>query len=160
MYENTNLHQSIGSPEVERGSGKKKIIAILLAILVVGVGFYVVRQKGVVKNLAASSTTKTANLTSEEQKKEVANVTAAVGKLMLLPKGDEPVLARVEDPDALVKQQAFFAGAEKGDTLLIYPKTQRAILYSNSRNLIVNSGPIIAGDQGQTAAPQGTVPQQ
>lgn len=159
MYENTNdQHYDMAAPQMKSG-GRKRFVATVLALVVLVGGGYVLMKKGSVGKLTTGGIAGTApsgkNLSSEEQKRQVEGVIASVGKLMLLPKDDAPVLARVEDPDALVKQQAFFTGAEKGDTLLIFPKAQRAILYSPSRNLIINSGPIIAGDQsGQSAQSQ------
>lgn len=161
MYEpnqsNTHPHD-MSAHQVERGGAKKFIAVMLTAIVIVGGGYVLVKKNGshaVPKSGVAGTAPAGSSISPDEQKKQIADVMASVGKLMLLPKGDEPVLARVEDPDALVKQQAFFAGAEKGDALLIFPKTQRAILYSLNRNLIINSGPIIAGDQsGQNAQSQ------
>lgn len=82
-------------------------------------------------------------LTPEEQaRKELGAAVVAVEKLMILPQGDEPVLATVTDADALTKQQAFFAGAVNGDQLLLFPRNLKAVLYSPSRKMIVNVGPI------------------
>ncbi len=83
------------------------------------------------------------NLTSAQKaQKELLTVVAAVSRLMILPEGGEPVLASVIDADTLKKQQAFFGKAVNGDQLLLFPKNAEAILYSPSRNLIVNVGPI------------------
>jgi len=79
-----------------------------------------------------------------EQKaaKELAAATAAVGKLMILPDGDQPILATVTDAKTLIAQQAFFAGSINGDQLLLFPKSMKAVIWSPSRQLIVNVGPI------------------
>jgi hypothetical protein len=152
--------QEFGIPQTRQTGIKKKIIAALLLAIAL-VGGYVVMKKNspniLAKNVLSGAADTSKNLSTEEQEKQIADVVAAVGKLMLLPANDEPVLARVEDPEALVKQQAFFTGSEKGDTLLVFPKAQRAVLYSPKRNLIINSGPIIAGEQG-AAAPQTATP--
>lgn len=79
---------------------------------------------------------------AERAEKELSTAVAAVSKLIILPQGDEPVLATVTDAEALIAQQAFFAGAVNGDQLLLFPKNLKAVIYSPSRNVIVNAGPI------------------
>ena len=93
----------------------------------------------------------------EKAAAELASAVAAVGKLMILPKGDEPVLASVTDAEALIKQQAFFTGSVNGDQLLLYPKNLKAVIYSPSRHMIVNVGPIQSGPDN--AQPAGVSPQ-
>lgn len=78
----------------------------------------------------------------EQAREELAAAVAAVGQLMVLPEGDEPVLATVTDAETLTKQQAFFSGAVNGDQLLLFPKNLKAVIYSPSRNKIINAGPI------------------
>ncbi|TSC77729.1 MAG: Uncharacterized protein G01um101429_997 [Parcubacteria group bacterium Gr01-1014_29] len=78
----------------------------------------------------------------EKAREELAAAVASVGKLMILPEGDEPVLATVTDAETLVKQQAFFTGSINGDQLLLFPRNLKAVLYSPSRKMIVNVGPI------------------
>lgn len=79
---------------------------------------------------------------AERAKKELAAAVAGVSKLIILPQGDEPVLATVTDAKTLIAQQAFFAGSVNGDQLLLFPRNLKAILWSPSRNVIVNVGPI------------------
>ena len=108
---------------------KKRISAILILIIIV-VGGYMVYQKYF-------------NLTpAEKAQKELATAVVAVSKHMLLPEGDQPVLATVTDAKTLMSQQAFFNGAVNGDELLLFPRSLKAVLYSPSRNIIVNTGPI------------------
>jgi hypothetical protein len=78
----------------------------------------------------------------EKAREELAAAVASVGKLIILPEGDEPVLATVTDAETLIKQQAFFTGAINGDQLLLFPRNLKAVLYSPSRKMIVNVGPI------------------
>lgn len=106
---------------------KKAPLAIIVVVTLVGYGVYA----------------KYFDLTDAERaQKELASAVAAVGELMILPEGDEPVLANVTDAEALIKQQAFFAGAVDGDQLLLFPKNMKAVIYSPSRDKIINAGPI------------------
>jgi hypothetical protein len=70
-----------------------------------------------------------------------AAIIARVGKIMLLPDGEEPSLAGVSDLNAL-KDQSFFKNAKVGDIVLMYPKAARAILYDPVANKIIEVGPI------------------
>ena len=85
-------------------------------------------------------------------KAEMTSLTKSVSKLMIVPEG-EPIVFDVTDPESLTKQQVFFAGAQKGDKLLIYNDARKAVIYSPSRDIIVNVGPVTF-DQNQ-AAPAG-----
>lgn len=95
----------------------------------------------------------------ERAQQEVESVVAAAGKLMILPRGETPSLAMVTNAATLAAQQKFFANAQNGDDLLVYSKAAEAILYSPSRNIIVNVGPIQypeQADQAQTAQTEQT----
>jgi hypothetical protein len=59
---------------------------------------------------------------------------------------DTPLIAAI---DTTKPQQKFFDGAQKGDVVIIFLKSQKAYVYSPSRNIIVNSGPL---DTGETKA--------
>lgn len=84
---------------------------------------------------------------------EVQSLVDKVGKKMLLPEGI-PTVFVVSDPQVLISQQAFFAGAEAGDKLLVYTEASKAIIYSESRDMIINVGPITF-DQPAPAAADG-----
>lgn len=78
--------------------------------------------------------------------KEIASLVEKVSKLIVLPEGETPTVATVSDPEAL-KDQAFFAQAQKGDKVLIYSQAKKAILYSVSLNKILNVAPLNIGDK-------------
>ncbi|MFA6000305.1 MAG: hypothetical protein WC783_05025 [Candidatus Paceibacterota bacterium] len=84
--------------------------------------------------------------------KEVAEMVAKVGKLLVLPVGETPTLATVSDPEAL-KDQAFFAGAQKGDKVLIYAGAKKAILYSVTLNKVIDVAPLNIGTQKAVTPP-------
>jgi len=75
-------------------------------------------------------------------KAETAALIKEVSKYMILPADDQPAIFDITDPAQLSAQQAFFADAIQGDKLLVYSKTAKAIIYSPSRKLIVNVGPV------------------
>jgi hypothetical protein len=65
---------------------------------------------------------------------------------------EQPTVATVQDKDKL-KDQPFFASAVNGDKLLIFPQSKKAIIYRESENRIINSGPIAITQGAQTATP-------
>ncbi len=68
-----------------------------------------------------------------------------IGKLVVLPEGEDPTIATVTDPEKL-KDQAFFAKAKKGDKVLLYTKAKKAFLYDPDLNKVVEIAPINIGD--------------
>lgn len=90
--------------------------------------------------------------------KEVAELVAEIGTKMILPVGEEPAIFDITDPAQLASQQAFFVDAEQGDKLLVYSTTAKAIIYSPSRGLIVNVGPVTFDEKGVGSALEGAVP--
>jgi len=79
---------------------------------------------------------KTNNTTPEE-------IISAVSKLTTVPSGEKPIIAIISDIDNLAKSSAFYNGAQNGDYVLIYQNESRGIIYSPSRNIIVNDSPVV-----------------
>ncbi len=87
--------------------------------------------------------------------KEVADLVAKVSKLAILPVGESPTVATVSDPEAL-KDQSFFANAQKGDKVLIYAQAKKAVLYSVTLNKIIDVAPLNIGNQKGVTPPSST----
>lgn len=60
----------------------------------------------------------------------------AVGKHMLLPQGEQPQIARVTDL-AKLANIPFFGNALVGDEVLVYCKASMSILFSPSRDKVI-----------------------
>ena len=115
---------------------KKHILAILVGVVVlssVTAVYFYSQYSGLVQN---------PNKVAQE---EVTTLVAQVGKLIVLPEGETPTLATVTDPKKL-KDQSFFAKAQKGDKVLIYTNAKKAILYNPESNKIVEVAPINIGN--------------
>jgi len=82
-----------------------------------------------------------------EQQKLMTQYVSSVSKLMILPKGEEPVMATITDAKSLAKDQVFYTNAQNGDVVLVYQKAMQAIIYSPTRNVIVNVGPVYYQNQ-------------
>ncbi len=76
---------------------------------------------------------------------EVKALVAKVGRLIVLPEGEDPTLATVSTPEKL-KDQPFFANAKAGDKVLIYTRAKKAILYNPESNRIVEVAPLNIGN--------------
>src|SRR3989338_10704341 len=87
---------------------------------------------------------------------EVREIAAKVGKLMELPKDEEPTLATVTDLEKL-KDQPFFQNAQNGDKVLIFNSAQKAILYRMQSNKIINVAPLNTGSPSAEIKPIGIV---
>jgi len=74
----------------------------------------------------------------------VKDLVDKIGKLVVLPEGEDPTVATVSDPDKL-KDQAFFAQAQKDDKVLIYAKAKKAYLYNPLTNRVVEIAPLSIG---------------
>ncbi len=96
-------------------------VGALVAAIVPSVYFYQKYQKTQVR-------------TVDEAKK-------AIGKLMVLPEGEEPTLATIADITKL-EGQPFFSKAQNGDQILIYMTSRKAILYRPSLGKIIDVGPL------------------
>jgi hypothetical protein len=109
-------------------------LAILFA-LALGSSVYFYNQYKTVKN-DPTAAIKDKNL------KETERVLAEVKGIILIESTEAPTIARVEDPVALQKNNAtFYKNVQKGDYLVLYK--DRAIIYRESNNQIVNVAPII-----------------
>ena len=119
------------------------LVIILLAAIVSAIYFYLQYRQT------------QDQLTKSAQSNEQAALISEVGKLILLPSGEQPTVATVSDITRL-KGQPFFAHARNGDKVLIYTKAQEAILYDPIANKIVEVGPISLTHVSST--PPGSTP--
>lgn len=126
---------------------KKYIALIIITIAVLAIlvkSFSDYRLSGLAQNKIDSD-------------KDIGLLLAKVGRHMLLPESTPNVFV-IQDPELLLKDQSFFIGAEKGDRLIVYPESGKAIVYSVSKDLIINSGPVnFNGAAGATSSPQNLV---
>lgn len=63
-----------------------------------------------------------------------------IGKITILPNGEDPTVATVTDSTKLT-DQIFFKDTQNGDKILVYTVAKKAILYRPSANKIINIAP-------------------
>lgn len=88
-----------------------------------------------------SNSSRTPDVVAEE---ETAKAIQKIGRLIALPEGEAPTLATVTDPEQL-KDQPFFAKAQPGFQVLLYPIAQKAFLYDPNRDIIVEVATLSLG---------------
>lgn len=121
--------------------------ALIVLALVPSVYFYTQYQQ------AQARLTNPNLFAAEEAKKYIDQV----GKLMILPSGETPTIATVNDKDKL-KNQPFFAKTENGDKVLIYTNAKKAILFRPSIDKIIDVAPINVSASGSaTTGTQQTI---
>lgn len=101
---------------------------VILAALLIGFGIAYLRADERLKQLEK-------NNSPDAAQQEADALLVAVGKHIRLPE-EKPAIATVEDRNKL-KDQPFFQHAEKGDKVLMYTETKKAILYRPSTDKII-----------------------
>lgn len=77
---------------------------------------------------------------------ESNRVIGALNSILLTESEDAPTVARIENPQVLIDANAdFYKNAQEGDYLVLYP--QRAIIYREAEDRIINVAPIINTSQ-------------
>jgi len=127
----------------------KTILRLLVVLLLLGFSAWSFWQYRETKR---QLDTLTDALDSAEQAQQARqDLIARVGRLMVLPEGEDPLIFDIENAAALAQAQAFFRNAVNGDKVLIYPRAGRSIIYSPSRNIIVNVGTLLVQNLEETA---------
>lgn len=126
-------------------------VIVLLIIIFGGLSFL-----GVNKYHNLQKENKRLSNPEESAKLDLERLKASVASLVDVPTGEEPTTATVTDIDKL-KNQPFFAKAQNGDKVLIYPKAKKAILYRPSTNKIIELS-TITSDTKSPAQQDGVKP--
>lgn len=129
----------------------KTVLTIVVIALLAGVAafFYLDAQ---------NAKQQTPEATQARNQEETERVVSGLGQILLLNSEAEPTVARVEDPSKLQESNRdFYKDVQVDDYLVLYP--QRAVIYRESENRIINIAPIINASQlTQTQEEQSTQP--
>lgn len=91
---------------------------------------------------------------------EVQAILSSVGRHIRLPEGEEPLIATIADINMLMEREPFYAGAQNGDVLLLYPNAGKAILYDAEGDIIINVGPIVLDNEAPADASSEATPEE
>lgn len=117
-------------------------IAVIIILVIAGGSYY----------MFSRDTFESQGNPQELSQRDITTLVVRVGKHIQLPTNEDPLVATIVDVESLVADQPFYQGAQNGDVLLIYQGASKAIIYSPSRDILVNVGPIILdGEQNETA---------
>lgn len=122
-----------------------KILFVFIGVIIgIGGTFLYIQKYGIPSEKILN------NVSQAEESKKIQEITEKVGKLMLLPEGETPVLAAINDVETLAKEQAFYVGSQNGDIVLVYKQALKAIIYSPTKDIIINVGPVTVEPENQT----------
>lgn len=130
-----NLTNTVSDNKLMKCLSKNKIVVFISILIIFIVLFVVVKQQIQNTKLEIAKTQQKPVVESPK------DLLAAVSKHIILPNGD-PAIFVIQDPATLITQQPFFVGAQKDDRLLVYTVAGKAIIYSPSRDILVNVGPV------------------
>lgn len=122
---------------IEEKSSKKIIYiiaAVIIFIVAVAPSYYFYNKYQKTQKMIQNP-----GLGLQEEARAIAE---KVGKLIVLPAGEEPTVITVADVEKL-KSQPFFANAKNGDKVLVFQKARKAILYDPVAGKIIEVGPLI-----------------
>jgi hypothetical protein len=134
------------------------IAGVLVVLAASASVFYYVQARKLTRQVAdLKSQVKSATVTLPEKVSgENNDLITQVGKLVVLPKDEQPTIATVTDLEKL-KNQPFFENAQVGDKVLIYANAKKAVLYRPSENKIIELAPLnlSSGQSSSSAAASG-----
>lgn len=143
MMESENGYQM--SPRKSRGNsrGGVTVLIILLLIAIAGFAWSYYQYSKAQQELTALTDPNVKNELDAAQSKALL---ARVGKLIELPEGEDPVIAAISDVESLAHEQNFYKDAKNGQKLIVYYGAQKAIIYDEQENILVNVGPVFLKD--------------
>lgn len=119
---------------------------VLLVLLASSIYFFLQYQK--TQSLLKDPT--------RSQKEQLAFFQQKIGKHYVLPQDSNVTLAAVSDSKKL-SSQAFFANAQNGDQILIYPDSGLAIVYRPSIDRIIYAGQVNKDAEASASAEENLV---
>lgn len=113
------------------------VVIVVILVIAIGVaGFFAVREYLYLRQF--------------KDERDVELLKEKLSKHYLLPEA-EPIIATVTDAERLSQEQAFYKNAENGDKVFIWQ--DKALIYRNSEDRIVDFGIIVSPNQGQNQEP-------
>jgi len=149
-------------PSTKSKKLNKLIVNVGLVILIIAalgvLGYYGYTFKQEYDRIAKENATlKDPNKNAEVQLQQVQEIVGKLGKIIKIDDTDkQPAVATITDVEKLkASQPEFYKNAEKDDYLIVYPN--RAIIYREQNNQIINIAPIIQPPANTTTTtPAGT----
>lgn len=138
----TDYSQAYAAPAPRRRWGRTLLLIILVVLIVAGALWYFKDRGLPVPGASQPAAAADAAAPDKLSDAQVQSVIAQVGKHILLPSDETPIIATVTDAATLRAQQPFYKDVSDGDYLLIYQSQARAILFDPNKDMLVNVGAI------------------
>ncbi|MBP9686408.1 MAG: LytR C-terminal domain-containing protein [Candidatus Doudnabacteria bacterium] len=125
-------------PSRYRTGGKpanRTLVALLVLALIGGGGYYAWHMAN--NSPASQAQTNTPTPTPDADQILVTQVSKSAS----LPQ-EKPEIITITNPAGLAVKDQFFLGALEGDKLLVYRSAAQVFLFSPTRQLLINSGPL------------------
>lgn len=136
MSQNKKKQVSDSEVTVKTSRLKKRMPKNISLRSVIIVGLVVIFGLLTWQYLEAKSELKKYNDPAKAIQQESEDTVSEVGKIMVLPTGEQPVPAKIQDITKF-KDNPAFANAQNGDVVLIYREQSRLIIYRPSTKQIV-----------------------
>jgi len=147
LKEKENSVSSKTSANNRKKGTLKNLIAFLVFVVLIGACVWLFINY----NNAQKQVDYLSGLTVEDvNKKATDELLEKVGKLILLPEDEQMTISTIQDIDKLAEEQQFFEKAQNGDKVIIY--SDRAIIYSPTKNILVNVGPVYTQENDSQGA--------
>lgn len=125
-------------PASQAGTGRNKVLVAVLLVALIGLGLSLYGYIDAKKEIAFLATP---DGQIEASQRLVADTLKAVGKLIILPEGeDTPFVFTIQNVEQLASQEPFYNKASNGDRLIVF--SDRAIIYDPNNDILVNVGPV------------------
>jgi hypothetical protein len=85
---------------------------------------------------------------------DTKSVIERVSDLYIVPQGETPTVAVIENVDKVADNKEFFENAIDGDYLLVYKKAKVALIYRAEAGKLVNAGPVTTDGSANAQQPQ------
>lgn len=115
-----------------------KVILVIVLFSLIGSTIYFYRQTiELQRQIEESKSTASPQM----DQTEVTRIVTLVSQHMVLPEETPVIYIISNSQDAIDAYGSFFTNSSEGDYLIIY--SDKAIIYRESTNLIINSGPVV-----------------
>lgn len=153
-------HERIELSRRRRGRTPKQTLYMFMGlttgalVVLVSLTLYVIPSTNVAAVMPAVTETQNdqkdiAQMTPEEKAQYEAAVAEAAARYVtlvsshiLLEPDDVPEVIKVTDAQQVIAKDSLFKGVQEGDVVLMFQKSQKAVIYSPARDRIVNVVPL------------------
>ncbi len=124
-----------------KGSHMTKLFAVVAVLAIMAAGYFFVQYQ--------NERSDSPEVTAQRNQELSDEVVTSLSEVLFIGEEEPPTVATIDDADSLRESSNdFYENAQDGDFLILYP--QRAIIYRQEANQVINVAPIInAGDVTQ-----------